>query len=790
MTHVVWDLETQTNSLFKRKASPWHPDNFIVATGWKRTSQEPGWHYTNKAGGLPEDWFTSMLEGTRILVGFNIGFDLLWALQEQRNLDAWMAWIAKGGQVWDVQLAEYLLEGMVQEAQMLSLNEVAPRYGGTTKVDEVKVLWEAGVQTADIDPDLLKRYLIGERDPKTQQWKDFGDIGNTELAFLGQLKKARARGQLKSILLNMGALVAVVEMMRNGMYVDKAKGLEIADELRAELAGLTEELRAYLPKDLPFEFNWTNRYHLSPLIFGGTVNYEAREFVLDDDGNKTYYQKDEVCRITKDGLLVAPDNFFDYQDEDWQRFAGGKNKGEIKTKKVKVDDIERGPKTRMGKFSYDFPRMTEPEDKWASSTPGLYSVAGEVIEELGLRDDVPFLVTLSRVAAITKDLGTYYITEEEGKEPKGMLTLVGDDGIVHGSINMTSTVTGRFSASNPNLQNVPKGSTSKIKSVFVSRWGKKGKIVQSDFSALEVYIQANLTGDAQLIADLRAGLDMHCARLATAEGMEYEEVFRLAKGDGVDAALQEIWDRKRTAIKVFSFQRAYGAGAPKIAAYLKIPVETVEGWVEADKKRYPGVESWYESLTVSIRKSRKPTARFLMHPEIPGLNIQLGRGTYQSPTGKVYTWQEVPAPAWQAKRGTLSSFMPTEIRNYPVQGEGGEFMKAALWLAVREFYARRNFDGMALLVNTVHDATYLDAHESVERKAAVLLHACMEAASDFIDFYFGWELAVGVPSDTTYGESMIEEVKYDKKFKEQSAQVRSYLRTKYMEGRVPSFSQE
>ena len=36
--------------------------------------------------------------------------------------------------------------------------------------------------------------------------------------------------------------------------------------------------------------------------------------------------------------------------------------------------------------------------------------------------------------------------------------------------------------------------------------------------------------------------------------------------DGVDAALQEIWDRKRTAIKVFSFQRAYGAGAPKIAA--------------------------------------------------------------------------------------------------------------------------------------------------------------------------------------------------------------------------------
>jgi DNA polymerase I - 3''-5'' exonuclease and polymerase domains len=789
MSHTVWDLETGTRTLFKRKASPWHPENFIVATGWKRAKQEPDWHYTSsKAVPLPEDWFTSMLEGTRILVGFNIGFDLLWALQDKRNLEAWMDWIAKGGQIWDCQLAEYLLDGMVQEAQMLSLNEVAPRYGGTTKVDEVKVLWEAGVMTEDIDPDLLKRYLIGERDDKGK-WKDFGDIGNTELAFLGQLKKARGRGQLKSLLLNMGALVAVVEMMRNGMHVDKARGLVIAAELRAELAGYTEELRGYLPADLPFEFNWTNRYHLSPLIFGGSVNYKAREYVLDEEGNKTYYQKDELHVVLDNDTTISLDdwnNGLAPEGTNAVRFAGGKNKGEIKTKKVKVPDLERGAKTRIGEFSYDFPRMTEPDDKWASSTPGLWSVAGEVIEELGLRDDVPFLVTLSKVAALTKDLGTYYITEDE--EPKGMLTLVGDDGIVHGSINMTSTVTGRFSASNPNLQNVPKGKTSQIKSVFTSRFGAKGKIIQSDFSALEVYIQANLTQDEQLISDLRAGLDMHCARLATAEGMEYDEVFRLAKGKGeIDAALRKLWDEKRTAIKVFSFQRAYGAGAPKIAAGLKIPVEVVEGWVEADKIRYPGVESWYEKLTVSIQQSRKPTSRFLMHPEVPGLNIQLGRGTYQAPSGKIYTWTEVPAPKWQVKRGTLTSFMPTEIRNYPVQGEGGEFMKAALWLAVREFYTRKNFDGLALLVNTVHDATYLDADEKVARKAAVLLHACMEAASDFMEFYFDWPLPVGVPSDTSWGSSMIEEIGYDEKFNEQSAQVRSYLRTKYMEGRVPSF---
>src|SRR5690606_38534262 len=355
-------------------------------------------------------------------------------------------------------------------SHMLSLNEVAPRYGGTTKVDEVKLVWDQGCRRDDIDPDLLRRYLVGERGPDGK-WKDLGDIGNTEAAFLGQLKKARGRGQLKSSMLNMGALVAVIEMQRNGMFVDKEEGLRLAEELRAELAKYTEELVQYLPKDLPFEFNWTNRYHLSPLIFGGQVKYKARVFVLDAKGNRTYYQKDELHYVLSNGKTVEV-GYWDAMKaempeapDERAKFAGGKNKGEPKTKKVKVPDLERGPKTRIADFVYDFPGFTEPDEKWASSTPGLYSVAADVIEELGSRG-IPFLDTLSKVAALSKDLGTYYISEEEGKEPKGMLTLVDDAGIVHGSINMTSTVTGRFSASNPNLQNIPKGSTSQIKSVF------------------------------------------------------------------------------------------------------------------------------------------------------------------------------------------------------------------------------------------------------------------------------------------------------------------------------------
>lgn len=132
------------------------------------------------------------------------------------------------------------------------------------------------------------------------------------------------------------------------------------------------------------------------------------------------------------------------------RYQSGKNAGELKVVRADMPDYSK-PKTRMAADYWEFPGFAVPDEEWASSTDGLYSVASEVIEELTSRPDaVPFLKTLGRVAALSKDLGTYFITGE-GDEAKGMLTLVDPLGIVHHQINHTSTVTGRFSGSNPNL---------------------------------------------------------------------------------------------------------------------------------------------------------------------------------------------------------------------------------------------------------------------------------------------------------------------------------------------------
>lgn len=833
MSIASWDTETTIKTSFKRKANPFDAANWVVTHGVKHKGEKLVTEYRFGHDRPPPGWLRSVLidpagNWIQLLIGMNIKFDLHHALQDHDNLLLWMEYVARGGMVWDIQLAEYLLCGQAQADQMLSLDEIAPRYGGNVKIDEVKALWNAGINTPDIEPALLTRYLCGGLD-ENGVWQK-GDVENTEHVAMQQIARARAAGQVNSIMLNMGALLYTVEAERNGMFVDKAQGMDMAGLLKVEVDKMRTELEQFLPVLPPeFEFNWNSRFHKSALIFGGTCNYDAYEYDMADGTTmlkqdydaaplpkpkRVYAQKDEYHYLLEDGRTMEC-TWYDHclftegvTDPAWEgshervMFKAGKQAGEYKTKKVKADNLDK-PKGRMVKAQFRFPGYTEPDKKWESSDKGFYSTASEIIEELGNRD-VPFLKVFAALQSMAKDLGTYFYTiDEEGKEA-GMLTLVNAFGIIHHSLNMVATITARLSSSNPNLQNIPKGNKSDVKYLFKSRFGKwitndfgdlvyvpNGVIVQSDFASLEVYVQAILTQCKQLIADLKAGLDLHCVRLAAKEKMPYEEVLKLAKGwkdaSGVYHEAVKEWDYKRTGAKVYSFQRAFGARNKKIAASTGMALDEVEALSTAEDERYPEINAWYAGVTKAIEGNRKPW-RNLPHPEVPGLICNLGTSWYRTPDGKLYTYQQSPAPEYAVKRGQYASFSPTEIKNYVVQGTGGEWAKAAMYLTVRSFYARQNFGGLALIVNQVHDAQYVDAHDKVKLEAAALLHACMEAASDYMEWRFKWPVPVPVPSDTSWGPSMMEEQKIEG-LKELATPLRTQLREQYMQGYTPSYLQ-
>lgn len=322
---------------------------------------------------------------------------------------------------------------------MCAMDDIIEEYGGKLKNDEVKAFWAQGITTSDIPEDLLMDYLAGED----------GDISNTERIFIAQYRKARENGMLPAILERMEGLLATTMMEYNGIYVHKENGLKEAAVLVNKIAALDAELLQYIPKDLPseIEFKWSNRYHLSPLLFGGKIKYTKWVQHKDEAGDLVYAQKDVECVVLQDDTLVPLTDYHADGLVGAKIVVSGKNAGSLVTKKVKRPDHER-PKGKQQEFFYEFKGVTVPLKDWASSTDGLYSVSAEVIEALGSRD-IPFLKSLSSRATMNKDLTTYYIADDGKGGFKGMLTLVGDDGLVHHQLNHNLTVTTRLSSSNP-----------------------------------------------------------------------------------------------------------------------------------------------------------------------------------------------------------------------------------------------------------------------------------------------------------------------------------------------------
>jgi DNA polymerase-1 len=88
------------------------------------------------------------------------------------------------------------------------------------------------------------------------------------------------------------------------------------------------------------------------------------------------------------------------------------------------------------------------------------------------------------------------------------------DGVVylHGSFNLGGTKSGRLSSSDPNLQNIPAGSTygTLIKGCFKAPDGYL--FVGADFNSLEDYISALTTKDPNKLGVYLDGYDGHCLR--------------------------------------------------------------------------------------------------------------------------------------------------------------------------------------------------------------------------------------------------------------------------------------
>jgi DNA polymerase I-like protein with 3'-5' exonuclease and polymerase domains len=711
---------------------------------------------------MKDEW--DKLEAGDTIVGFNIKFDLLWVWDSP----SFQAALKRGARIYCGQYAEYLLGGHTQEVQMCSMNSIAEKYGGGCKIDAVKEMWEDGYLTSQIPPDLLHDYLVGTDEI-------VGDVMNTWKIFCGQVARMKAEHppEFRTMFkFRMDGLLATTEMEYNGVYCDTEVAEELRKDLIKELETATAELEQFIPK-LPPEltFNWGSAVHKSCLIFGGVVKYERWLPHTDETGTILYAQKTvpypvfngaplplHYCKKAGELYVVeteAGKGHFIHKDKHYMvqdTYKSGKKKGLGKFKNVKENDLTK-PKGAKQPHYFKFDGFTKPHPAWKTDQTDaydqpLYSTGSKVIEKLAARG-LPLTSALVKRTGLDKDLGTYYWKEDTKGNRKGMLCLVDDKGIIHHKLNHTSTVTSRLSSSDPNLQNVPRGSTSNVKKMFRSRFGDKGQMAEIDYSQLEVVVQGVLSQDPQLCQDLRDRVDFHCKRLAAKLDEDYQHVWHMCH-----EVEDPVYKKGRTSAKTFSFQRAYGAGADTIATDTGMPRSEVDALIEAEERLYPMVKEFDKQLEREIASNRIPTSTNIF---IDGLAFKQGESHWDSPTGTRYVWREGITPEFMHKHGKFLGFSPTERKNYPVQGFGGEIVQTMLGLVFRYMIANDRFNNEVLLVNTVHDCLWLDGVRDKIEAVTREVHAILESVPEVFNKAFPeLNITVPFPCESEIGEDMFD----------------------------------
>lgn len=770
MTFCIIDLETNNHEWYGNGSSPHNPTNYIVAAGWCIDNQDiQSEYFPSKELALSSNWLERALDGQQYLVAHNATFEIQWLRKfYPETLDNFFK---RGGKVLCTQYMEFLLSH--QQEMYPRLEDCSLKYGGTMKVDEVKLLWEAGYKTSEIDQALLMKYLA---DPVV------GDVANTRRVCFSQIPLLQQQGMWDMVQIRMDSLLFNAYATYFGLYVDLEVAKKNQAEQEARILEIKESILKLLPDDLPseLEFSFTSPYHMSAFLFGGTVQYKAKVSyepkkyeqveayeVLTPEwfgGIKDYVRVDRWLEITSQEDFVLT------------TFKAGKNKGLPKVFKIDsdVEKLKWGDKTYTFKGLinlYELPKHVQDQylgkraefsgkRNLVCGTP-VYSTSGDSLDVLATYTDAA--KPLKELKALEKDTGTYYLRTDDSGKQSGMLQYVEPDGIIHHRLNNCSTVTGRLSGSNPNLQNVPRDGTSKVKEMFCSRFGKDGRLTENDYGALEVVALASISGDKNLLDNLLAGTDMHCYRLAGALGEPYDEVFK--KCHDKSHPDHKRYKQLRTDIKPRAFSNQYGASAAGIAFSTGCTVEEAEQFKETELKLFPE-SSVFAQVHIRPEVERVGLTKPMEREQDPETGIwkHYRRGYYQAKGGTCYSFRQFPK---REDGREYYDYKDTQIANYAIQGEASFIVQAACGRVIRALLERDFYSEQVLPINTVHDCIQTDcASQELAVLAGTMVKEIMESTPKWlcekIPAYTEWNYhTTPFPAELEVGESMMNKVTLD-----------------------------
>jgi DNA polymerase-1 len=289
-----------------------------------------------------------------------------------------------------------------------------------------------------------------------------------------------------------------------------------------------------------------------------------------------------------------------------------------------------------------------------------------------LAEKYPVVGKLLEYRGVAKALSSFGENILEFIEPR--------TGRVHADFRQIGAPTGRFSCSNPNLQQIPHEEA--YRRCFKAPEGKK--LVIADYSQIELRILADFSNDQNFIKAFVSGEDFHKTTAA--------QVFNTTP--------ENVTAEQRSFAKRLNFGVVYGIGASRFALMTGLSQSDAENTLRRYFATYSGLDEWLRNAGRKIlteRAARTASKRMMR-----------------------FRFDE-------NDRQQVSSAQ-RNAKNMPIQGTSADILKRALRL-LHDSIAGTS----ARLVNIVHDEIILECDAAdAEVTAAALETAMVTAGTEYI----------------------------------------------------------
>jgi DNA polymerase-1 len=338
---------------------------------------------------------------------------------------------------------------------------------------------------------------------------------------------------------------------------------------------------------------------------------------------------------------------------------------------IKLDRVEKAIYKEAGEeFNINSPKQLGAIlfDKLALTAKGLKKTEGGArstreSELEKLRESHPIIKEILEHRELQKLLSTYI---------DNIPLMVDEGGRVHTTLHQDGATTGRFSSTNPGLQNIPvrDGLGVVIRDAFVA---PKGKLLMSfDYSQIEMRVLAMLSGDPGLAEIFQKGEDVHTSVAS--------RVFRV-KPD-------EVTREMRRRAKVINFGIVYGMGVTALKDNLGSTRAEAQEFYDQYFITFPKIGAYFEHVTKEAEKKGYTETLFGRRRHFPNLRSR------------------IPFMKAMATRMAM---------NAPLQGTAADFVKIAMRRVDEAIVGAKLTEDVELLLQ-VHDELIF---EVTDKKAVI-----------------------------------------------------------------------